>query len=123
MRLLQTGDPCPLCGRRITTTDPDALQRLTAAAEALGLPDLREEPDNKPLTLEELGELVADTVWMVPLGDDSEVPGCWLLLFDILLKKDVCLFLLPSGDEQEYKMSEYGRTWQAYRHQTQEESI
>jgi hypothetical protein len=36
MRLLRTVDPCPCCGEPIELTDPEALRRLTAAAEPAG---------------------------------------------------------------------------------------
>lgn len=39
MRVLQTGDPCPCCGRPITLTNPDALRLLAMLADLMGLPE------------------------------------------------------------------------------------
>lgn len=35
MKVLKPGDPCPLCGRPIQTTDPEELLLLTLLAEFL----------------------------------------------------------------------------------------
>ncbi len=50
MRILKTGDPCPLCGQPIRLADPDALRLLAAIADIVGLPErdevaLKEEID------------------------------------------------------------------------------
>ncbi len=79
MRLLRTGDPCPCCGEPIELTDPEALRRLTAAAEQLGLPDRREtaKQENEPLTLGELERMARKglAVWCV----DRDGAGCGVL--------------------------------------------
>lgn len=40
MRILKTGDPCPLCGQPILLTSPEDLRRLTFLAVTVGLMDL-----------------------------------------------------------------------------------
>lgn len=39
MRILKTGDPCPICGQPILTEDPRTLRLLAAIADIAGLPD------------------------------------------------------------------------------------
>lgn len=38
MRILKTGDPCPLCGQPIRTKDAQALRLLAAIADISGFP-------------------------------------------------------------------------------------
>ena len=35
MRIVKTGDPCPLCGRPVTAEDRETLDQLTAIAQML----------------------------------------------------------------------------------------
>ena len=35
MRIIKTGDPCPLCGRPVTAEDRETLDQLTAIAQML----------------------------------------------------------------------------------------
>ena len=35
MRMIRTGDPCPICGRPVATEDPEALACLSAIAQLL----------------------------------------------------------------------------------------
>ena len=33
MRIIRTGDPCPICGRPVTAEDQETLDQLTAIAQ------------------------------------------------------------------------------------------
>ena len=35
MRIIRTGDPCPICGRPVTAEDRETLDQLTAIAQML----------------------------------------------------------------------------------------
>lgn len=35
MRIVRTGDPCPICGRPVTAEDRETLDQLTAIAQML----------------------------------------------------------------------------------------
>lgn len=35
MRIIRTGDPCPICGRPVAATDRETLDQLTAIAQML----------------------------------------------------------------------------------------
>lgn len=43
MRILKTGDLCPICGQPIRTEDPRELRLLAAVADLLGLLDPEKE--------------------------------------------------------------------------------
>lgn len=43
MRILKTGDMCPICGQPILTEDSQKLRLLAAIADLLGLPDPEKE--------------------------------------------------------------------------------
>lgn len=45
MRILKTGDPCPLCGQPIRTKDQQKLWLLAAIADIVGLPERNEEAE------------------------------------------------------------------------------
>lgn len=50
MDRIKTGDPCPICGRVVTTTDPAALETLSALAdmmERLGIPGPEKEDNHE----------------------------------------------------------------------------
>lgn len=49
MRIIRTGDPCPICGRPVTAEDQETLDQLTAIAqmlERLGI-DIAADPSEK----------------------------------------------------------------------------
>lgn len=43
MRILKTGDMCPICGQLIRTEDSQKLRLLAAVADIVGLPDPKKE--------------------------------------------------------------------------------
>ena len=50
MNKIRTGDICPLCGQRITTTDPENLRLLSLLCDSLGLETLSNPYDGVKFT-------------------------------------------------------------------------
>ena len=52
MKIYQTGDPCPCCGKPIRYTDPEALRLFSLAVHLVGLVDVSKLDTIQPLPRE-----------------------------------------------------------------------
>lgn len=79
-------------------------------AEIITDTNRRDQPENKPLTVEELRQMDGDPVWI----DDLERPGfsCWRICY-----WDRGRYLaLVAKSANGYLLEDYGKTWLAYRY-------
>ena len=52
MKIYQTGDPCPCCGKPIRYTDPETLRLFSLAVHLVGLVDVSKLDTTQPLPRE-----------------------------------------------------------------------
>ena len=52
MKIYQTGDPCPCCGKPIRYTDPETLRLFSLAVHLVGLVDVSKLDTIQPLPRE-----------------------------------------------------------------------
>ena len=124
--------PCPFCGGEATISDGGysgekflaRCRELSCPAasgfirkthdEAIAAWNRRTQPDNKPLTLDELRQMNGEPVWVCFLNSRVSVSGQWHLVRNITKEVINCF-------ENYMPFCDYGKTWLAYRHKPKEE--
>ena len=132
--------PCPFCGGEAeilggpenwtpTFYDPDsgggpiAVSCKTCACglhffddyeEAITAWNRRAQPENKPLTLEELREMDGEPVWVHRLEDNQ---GWWVVIKSTERDK------VTTDYGGYFEFADYGKTWLAYRRKPEEGAL
>ena len=75
--------------------------------------DSLSETENKPLSWEELRQMVGKPVWLEELRDGSRWYGFWDVVSDAVDYGDEKIVYTKS--EMRYEMAEYGTIWKAYK--------
>ena len=107
------------CGR---CTSDELREAVSAAIAALREKAEREDP--KPLTLEELRQMIGEPVYVVPLAGKpmcavGENKGEWCVVFSWFNNSEIELEI-PGDVCNSYQGEKCGKTWIAYRHKPKE---
>lgn len=137
--------PCPICGKELTVHGPEDWTPSFYDPDSGGGPysancdcgflfmtnhydyaefvedlNLRAQPENKPLTLNELREMDGEPVWLetgeISIGE--QIIGCWEIL-EKVTKTPVEAFWF-SRRKVGFTEITYGKTWLAYRYKPEE---
>ena len=132
--------PCPFCGNTATLFTTDEIgylgnDRFTVKCnscfcgtghyagpeQAKEAWSLRTQPENKPLTLDELREMVGEPVWLdageVSIGE--QIVGRWEILEKVTrVPREAFWFTRSKFGFTDFN---HGKTWLAHRHKPKEE--
>jgi Lar family restriction alleviation protein len=88
-------------------------------AEAIAAWNRRAEPENKPLTLDELRQMDGEPVWIVTTEDPQNNPPAWEIIYEVSAHG---VYMRRGDNPDDFGAFElYGKTWLAYRSKPKEE--